>query len=39
MIKCELAIQESGEKGLNGKTNSAEKVREVFSSCHECHGI
>lgn len=39
MIKCKLAVLESGEKGLNGETNSAGKVREVFSSCHECHGI
>lgn len=35
----ELATQGKGGAGVNRKTNLAEKVREIFSSCHECHGI
>lgn len=32
----ELPFQGRGEKGVNEKTNLAEKVRAVFSICYEC---
>lgn len=35
-VNRELPFQGRGEKGVNEKTNLAEKVRAVFSSCYEC---
>lgn len=35
-MKNELPFQRKGEKDVNEKTNLAEKVRAVFSSCCEC---